>query len=347
MSGTLPVSEVFRGLGSAFPNTDAGINVRNCSTRPSLERGCMEKAVLSIVIGTFNRLDLLRQCLSALIGKVHVEHEIVVVDAGSTDGTIDYLRDLQGVNLLLDGQRLGQARSLNRVFKNIKSKYICWLSDDNVVRPGILELSVSILEKDPRIGMVALKVKDVKGHNTSLPYIGGFWPSGILTCNQGLLPTRILNHLGGFDDDFRDYGIDADLTARVLMEGYKVVFTKSIAIHHFRDHASHTWIEGSEREKRISAGREYYCHKYKRLIAGKYDKNTGLYQRMLRGIRSFYRWTDSVHLPFRQRLNSLIQDWFFAYSARFISAWDSIKNYDRPYHLVQQMPADLIALLRE
>jgi GT2 family glycosyltransferase len=38
------------------------------------------------------------------------------------------------------------------------------------------------------------------------------------------------------DEQFCDYGIDSDLTTRILLEGYKVVYTKRAAIHHLRDH---------------------------------------------------------------------------------------------------------------
>ena len=260
------------------------------------------------------------------------------MDAGSTDGTVDYLMQSSEIHLRRDEQLIGQAQSLNRVFGSLRSKYVCWLSDDNVVQPGMLELAVSILEADSSIGMVALKVKDVTGHNTSLPYIGGFWPSGILTCNQGVLPTRLLQKLGGFDEEFRDYGIDADLTARVVLEGYKVVFTKKVAIHHYRDYESRTWIDHREREKRIAAGMRRYSCKYSQLINDRYDKERGLYPRILNVARHFYRATEAAHLPYRQQVNSFIQNCFFAFTARYVSLWDPILNLDKPYHLVQQFP---------
>ena len=43
---------------------------------------------------------MLRQCLEALVGKINIDHEIVVIDAGSTDGTIDYLEGLPGIRLV-------------------------------------------------------------------------------------------------------------------------------------------------------------------------------------------------------------------------------------------------------
>jgi GT2 family glycosyltransferase len=121
----------------------------------------MKKVDLGIVIGTFNRLALLRKCLDALIGKVRIPHEIIVVDAGSTDGTQEYLEHQQGIRVIEDGQLIGQAQSLNRVFKTLKSKYVCWLSDDNIIQGGMLDVAVNILKRNPDIGLVGLKVRDI------------------------------------------------------------------------------------------------------------------------------------------------------------------------------------------
>src|SRR5512143_2087958 len=123
----------------------------------------MDQITLSVVIGTFNRLEVLKQCLDSLIGKIKTSNEIIVIDAGSTDGTLDYLGQLQGIRLVCDFGLIGQAQSLNRVFQTLDSKYVCWLSDDNIVQSGVLDEAVSILESDKKIGMVSLKVKDISG----------------------------------------------------------------------------------------------------------------------------------------------------------------------------------------
>src|SRR5262245_36532167 len=144
-----------------------------------------EAVRLSVLIGTYNRLGLLRSCLNALIGKIKFRHEIIVVDAGSSDGTLEYLESLGKVSVVRQGKLLGQAKSLNQVIQSLKSDYLCWLSDDNVVRSGILDVAVKILDDDSDIGLVALKVKDVTGLHVGNPYLGSIWPSGVLNCNQG------------------------------------------------------------------------------------------------------------------------------------------------------------------
>src|SRR6185503_6770712 len=66
-----------------------------------------------------------------------------------------------------------------------------------------------------------------------------------------------------FDEAFRDYGIDVDLTARVLVAGYQVVYIKMIAIHHYRDHQNFRGaIENDQRSVRFAAATDLYKRKY-------------------------------------------------------------------------------------
>lgn len=316
--------------------------------------------VLSIVIGTYNRMPVLRQCLDSLIGKVKIQHEIIVVDAGSTDGTREYLRTLQGIRFICDAGLLGQAKSLNRVFASVKGKYVCWLSDDNIILPGMLDQAVSILRRDPEIGLVALKVKDMTGPLADQDYLGGIWATGVLNCNQGILSVQLLTELGGFDENFRDYGIDIDLTTRVLLKGYKVVFTKQVAVHHLRDHDSESWTDSSGRKQKMEDAKELYAQKYESLIKcdvdGRYDKAERKKAPLLQLIFLYYSRAkkrgisrqDVIELAKRDLRILLVllgswkglneRDWRNLFMARFISRLDFLFNLMRPYYLVQRIP---------
>jgi GT2 family glycosyltransferase len=308
----------------------------------------MESTDLTVVLGTYNRLQTLIKSLDALIGKIKTSHEIIVVDAGSTDGTLEYLEQLAGIRLVKDEKRNGQAQSLNRVFRTLKSKYTCWLSDDNIILGEILSKAVSILEKHPDIGMLGLKVKDVTGPYTDRPYMGAAWSPGILNCNQGMLPTQLLQKLGGFAEEFRDYGIDADLTMRVLLAGYKVALTRNIAIHHYRDHENSGWIDVKTREQRLQRARELYLSKYDALIqskyVGSYNKGKQLRSRSLNVIRKIYYWGQQRNLPVEKWLGVSIWDWQNLFLGRFISRLDFVIHRFSSFYLVQSIPKKILAL---
>lgn len=194
-------------------------------------------AKLSVVVGTYNRRDQIQRTIESVVAQTQTPYRLYVTDAGSTDGTVDYLRSVSSPRIIpiLTEQKLGQARAYNDVFRMVETPYVCWLSDDNEVVDGGLDTALQTLQSDPRIGMVGLKVKDVVGPFAEAPYIGGVSEYGILNVNQGMLRTDVLREVGCFSEEFRDYGIDPDLTAKVLLTGRDVVYTRAIALRHYRN----------------------------------------------------------------------------------------------------------------
>lgn len=285
---------------------------------------------------------MLKQSLDSLIGNIKVSHEIIVVDAGSTDGTVDYVKNLKMIRLVCDGELIGQAKSLNRVVKTLNSKYVCWLSDDNIVRSGMLDLAVSILGQDPEIGMVSLKVKDILGPHQTQDYLGGIWPTGVLNCNQGILPVELFLKIGGFDEQLRDYGIDGDLTTRMLLEGKKVVYTKQVAIYHLRDHETNSWIDSTGRKLKMDNARRMYERKFVALqtigIGGLYNKTERSNSLLLIIIRLCYSSARKMGVSIDGWLGLMEKDWINLFTARFISKMDFFYNIFKPYYLVQRIP---------
>ena len=293
---------------------------------------------LTVVLGTRNRLPQLQNCLRSLIGNISVDHEIVVVEAGSTDGTLEYLQGLAGVRVVVDGEVRGQARSLNKVFEGISTKYACWLADDNVMMAGMLDLAVSVLEGRPDIGLVALKLKDMQGPTQVKQYMGAISPSGVLNCNHGVIRTALLRQVGFLDE--RTYSFDPDLTMKVLLAGYKVAHTKRVAIHHYNDHvASPGAMESDERQARLEAARALYCDKYRDWIAPVPRWRRALYGALRRYIIiPAYRAARRAGLPLESRLGYNERDWANMLYSRYISKLDLWRNRRHPYYLVQSMP---------
>src|SRR3989344_1471602 len=177
------------------------------------------KYKLTVILGTYNRLSLLKRCLDSILGKINSSHQIIVVDAGSTDGTLEFLKNYRGkIKIIMQKKRIGQAKSLSKILKKISSEFFCWLSDDNVVKAGMLDAAVSILDRNNDIGMVGLKVKDVTGPYKKYDYIGGISQAGILNVNQGMVRLSLMKNVGYFDAKYPDYGMDVDLTTKILFK---------------------------------------------------------------------------------------------------------------------------------
>jgi glycosyltransferase involved in cell wall biosynthesis len=109
--------------------------------------------LLSVVIPTYNRLPILRQCLEALEGQQLAaplrDFEVVVVDDGSTDDTVAWLRQ-QADRLphvrLIEQEHGGPAEGRNRGVEAARGEVIVFIDSDLVVAPGFLVAHARALE---------------------------------------------------------------------------------------------------------------------------------------------------------------------------------------------------------
>jgi len=293
--------------------------------------------LLSVVVGTYNRLQQIKECIESIRAETTIPYRIHVTDAGSTDGTIEYLRSAEASDLkaVLVGKKLGQARAYNDVFECVESEYVCWLSDDNVVVNRSLDKAVRVLEQSSKIGMVGLKVKDQRGPFVKAPYIGGISPLGILNVNQGVLPSGLMRSVGGFSEAFRDYGIDPDLTAKVLYSGHDIVYTRDVALHHFRNWSEDTTsADYKAMQVRHKNASDVYRQKY-----GELDHFSPGWKLRLKIWKLFLkmggnRLSLNNSTPF---LGQLPRDWYNLFSCRYTSLWEALWK-DADYHLRQHCP---------
>jgi hypothetical protein len=174
--------------------------------------------------------------------------------------------------------------------------------------------------------MVALKVRDIEGPFVNHPYIGGISSTGILNVNQGMLPTTVLREMGGFNVEFKDYGIDPDLTARVLFAGYGVAYTKQVALHHRRG-----WRETGRTRPPIRHRRRLSrsIRLYNKLYAEK-DPPDLWWSLKRAACRLLTPVAARILSPSRARTFHNIM------SSRYVSLLDPLRQINKPHHLVQR-----------
>lgn len=290
---------------------------------------------LTVLIATYNRLEALKVAINAIHAQTKCSHEIIVIDGGSTDGTIEYLQSRNDITPIFQGKLLGASRAYNEAWRRVDSQYTCWLSDDTELTSHGLDMAVRLLEDDPEIGMVGLKTKDVIGPRVSLPYIGAVSEYGILNCNHGVLPTDTLRSVGYFNEDYPSYLIDPDLTASILCTGKNVVMTKSVCILHHRE-----WIAQSPqasiaaRMKGIDHGLIY---RKKFAFLSRLSISEKIRRRM--GFLLYSKWMEK----FVSNLFGLnARDWQNLRKGRFISFLDPLKNKSKLYHNEQHISRNIL-----
>jgi glycosyltransferase involved in cell wall biosynthesis len=116
------------------------------------------RMTISIAIGTYNRVVMLREALEAALAQSRAPAEIVVADDASTDGTEEMLAALAvrdpRVKVIRRETNSGGVANCNAAMEATSGDLIAWCSDDDRFLPGHLEASAAFLEAHPEIGLV-------------------------------------------------------------------------------------------------------------------------------------------------------------------------------------------------
>src|SRR5687767_3522938 len=105
----------------------------------------------SVVIPTYNRTALLRRTLESVWRQTFTDFEVIVVDDGSTDGTVDYLRSLGGHVRWLTQPNSGPGAARNLGASVASAEYVAFLDSDDLWFPWTLQVYREIIrsENDP------------------------------------------------------------------------------------------------------------------------------------------------------------------------------------------------------
>jgi len=115
---------------------------------------------LSIIIVNWNTKDDLLNCLSSIFKHdVEISNEVIVVDNGSRDGSVETLENaFSFIHLIKNNNNLGFARAVNKGIKSASGKYILLLNPDTQIREGTFENLLSFMDQHPEAGIVGAQL---------------------------------------------------------------------------------------------------------------------------------------------------------------------------------------------
>lgn len=216
---------------------------------------------LSIIIVNYNGKRFFEGCLRSIADNVKVEHEIIVVDNASADGSVDYLRNNHpDVNLIESDSNLGFAKGNNLAALSAKGDFLLLLNNDVLLLDDLLPV-LSLIEKDDSVGVLGVRMLGV---DKRYRYSAGFFPEpwrllkfsslyntrgrlsdGDFTDMKGcysvdwvegsflLTRTDVWKRIGGLDEDYFMYVEDMDFARRVVDLGMKVLYCPEVSYIHF------------------------------------------------------------------------------------------------------------------
>ncbi len=220
---------------------------------------------LSIVVATFDGRRHVDTCLEALLAQeVPGGAEVILVDNGSRDGTAPHVRErFPSVRVLELGRNLGFAGGYNAGIRVARGRHVAIINNDTRARPGWARSLLAALENDPSAGAITSKLvfmdrpdviqnagnlllSDGSGgdRGTGEPDDGRYGKREEVFGFNGaavLLRGEALRDCGLFDESFFMYYEDTDLSWRMRLRGWRVLYEPQAVVEHAHAASSREW----------------------------------------------------------------------------------------------------------
>ena len=223
---------------------------------PDLATSPINSPLFSVIILNWNGRHLLEECLDSVSSQSFRDFETIVVDNGSTDGSVDWLKGRYGnaVSTVALPSNLGFAGGNNAGIRIARGRYVILLNNDTAVDPGWLTALADAVRRHPDAGMFTPKIlnyyrRDEIDNTGHLIYPDGMArgrhrlekddgrfdgegealsPSGC----AGVYRKEMLDEIGLLDESFFAYGEDVDLGLRGRWAGYNCIYVPTAVVYH-------------------------------------------------------------------------------------------------------------------
>lgn len=256
---------------------------------------------LTIAVLNYHSGYRLKQCLASLLeAPPAVEHEIIVIDNASTDGSADFLKEAvpPTVRFFANDHNLGFTGGYNQAFREAKGELMLLMNADHAARPGAIDAMVRHMDEDASIGGIGGYSLDVNGkfekYANRFPrpydvYLNQFVARQKAERNEGFRryhmmdvdfdgPTEVPQPAGGLymirrslfpdglmSDAFGIFFSDVEISRKIHDRGFRsMVFPDAPFLH------DHNWAKRPVTERSLLVDLDFYvgCARYFRIYDG-------------------------------------------------------------------------------
>jgi GT2 family glycosyltransferase len=217
------------------------------------------RPIASVIVLNWNGKRFLGKCIASLLNQNASNYEVLLVDNGSADNSVELIRKNFGgdprLRIVELGYNYGFSKGNNLGIKSAVGKYVIVLNNDTEVKPNFVSKLVSVAESDSNVASVSCKIKHYDGtiwfgqYFTNGGFIVPFFTQGFSTqylncvyeqssqnlANSGcavLYKKSVIEKIQGFDEDFWTDWEDYDLGFRTNLAGFKSVYTPEFLVVH-------------------------------------------------------------------------------------------------------------------
>ena len=239
--------------------------------------------MISIITGSYNRLNNIKRLISNTVDANNLL-ELVIVDGGSTDGTVEYLQNLNNKNIkFIDyGKRSSYPHFSNLAIQNSKFDYICQWDDDALLINGWDEVIETLNNNIYDFHIFNWKLGNLEDYLDSSWLLGntaennwnledkteGQQETEVLTMNYGIYNKKIFKEIGMYNKRFNFWYADGDLSNRAYHFGYKHKSHRDIKVFVFDSEKNKTYVKkdlkiyqknlAKYKKQKLTRGIEYF-----------------------------------------------------------------------------------------
>ena len=207
----------------------------------------MQSPLVTVIIPTFNRLKWIGECLDSVESQTYPFVETLVIDDGSSDGTVEWLRsqpDYSFAQIHVQPRNGGASIARNDGIRRAKGELIAFIDSDDALLPQHIEKAVDVFQKHPNTGLFCCDSTLIDANGDVL-FEGRTWhqiqsrlknhpvQTGFRTLKEIFqfshifpgftLPKAVFEKIGDFDQSIFPMD-DYDLSLRVAGAGYGVYY---------------------------------------------------------------------------------------------------------------------------
>lgn len=277
---------------------------------------------VDVIVCAYNNKKLTSQCLNSLLSLSYSNYKIILVDDCSTDDSVEFLKNkYPTITIVKNKKNLGAAKTRSNGIKLSQAKYIVTMDNDATLSPDWLTKMIELMESDEKIGQAGGKIlfldnpKMLAEAGVSMCPNGrcheiGFKKSAfdkrynktrkvlMVSTASTIIRKSVFDYVGRFYDAYY-YGYeDSDLSWRINIAGYKVMYYPKAVSYHMLN----TTVN-----KTIGRKKSYYWMRNRLLIM---FRNYEL-KSLIRYLPANLRFTagDCFHHP--ERVGPAILGWFW------------------------------------